>query len=99
MNRMLPGLRFIVVYLIVFREYDSMRAVPCGLQRLDFHHIRLKMTLHLFRVLCAVQMLLSFPIVYVSAQFMSTCKFVDNDTTSFESLSFHAVKSHSSVIS
>jgi len=79
-----------------FRKYDSVRAVICGLERLDFHHIRSKLTLtfikNSLRSPNAVVKFLTC-LFTLGSQFKSTCNFVDVDAASFKSLSFHAVKS------
>jgi len=71
-------------------------AVICGLERLDFHHIRSKLTLafikNSLRSPNAVVKFLTC-LFTLGSQFKSTCNFVDIDTASFDSLSFHAITS------
>jgi len=73
-----------------------VRAVICGLERLDFHHIRSKLTLtfikNSLRSPNAVVKFLTC-LFTLGSQFKSACNCVDVDAASFESLSFHVVKS------
>jgi hypothetical protein len=83
-----------------FRKYDSERQVICGLERLDFHHIRAKLTLMFIKNSLQSS---NNVVVFLSRlfacgpQFKAVCQSVDNNVTSlcsFNKLSFYEIKSH-----
>ena len=79
-----------------FRKYDSVRLVICGLERLDFHHIRSKLTLiFLKNCLQSSNNVISFltRLFTLGPQFQSVCQLIDIDVASFNKLSFWELKS------
>lgn len=79
-----------------FRKYDSVRLVICGLERLDFHHIRSKLTLTFIKnCLQSSNKVVMFltRLFTLGPQFQSVCQSVDIDVARFNKLSFCELKS------
>ena len=79
-----------------FRKYDSIRPVICGLERLDFHHIRSKLTLTFIKnsLQSSNQVVMFLTRLFtLGPQFKSECQLVGIDVARFDKLSFCELKS------
>lgn len=79
-----------------FRKYDSVRLVICGLERLDFNHIRSKLILTFLKnCLQSSNTVVSFltRLFTLGPQFKSVCQLFDIAVGSFNKLSFGELKS------
>ena len=74
-----------------FRKYVSVRLVICGLERLDSHHNRSKLTLtYIKNSVQSSNVVLFFTRLFACGpQFKAACQSVNNNVASFNKLSFY----------